>query len=182
MRAPWMYRLGALLLLFAGGLAIWFDASFSRAWIAEVTGADKVMPGMSTGLAFILAVLASSFGAIATNPVSWRLLYLKSKRLAAITDAHERLLNILGNGVVALIILGGFVFVYGTNIISTQHQVKHFWLAVAIVFGSDLCFMLAVPLWLLSKASSIAIEEFHSTVEGGGRTVNTGARRFGKDG
>jgi hypothetical protein len=33
---------------------------------------------------------------------------------------------------------------------------------VGIVFFGDLCFMLAVPLWMLSITSKVAIDEFHS--------------------
>jgi hypothetical protein len=78
-----MYRFGAIALLFAGGLAVWVDATLSREWIAQTTNADKVFSGLSGGMAFIIAVLASAFGAIATNPLSWRILYMQSKRLAA---------------------------------------------------------------------------------------------------
>lgn len=181
MRAPWMYRFGAIALLFAGGLAVWVDASLSREWIAQTTNADQVWPGLSGGVAFILAALASAFGAVATNPVSWRLLYMQSKKLAGITDTNERLLNLVGYGMLSLFILGGFIFIYGVDLISTYHKVKNFWLTVGIVFFGDLCFMLAVPLWMLSITSKVAIDEFHSrmgAVPGGQRTVNTSGRRF----
>ncbi len=70
MRAPWMYRFGAIALLFAGGLAVWVDASLSREWIwiAQTTNADQVWSGLSGGIAFMLpffnkwlAILVSSF-------------------------------------------------------------------------------------------------------------------------
>lgn len=181
MRAPWMYRFGAIALLFAGGLAVWVDASLSREWIATTTKADLVFPGLSGGMAFILATLASAFGAIATNPVSWRILYMQSKRLAAISDTNERILNLVGFGFLSLFILGGFIFVYGVDLISTYHKVKNFWVTVGIVFFGDLCFMLAVPLWMLSTTSQVAISEFYSKMgaaPGGQRTVNTQGRRF----
>ncbi len=182
MRAPWMYRFGAIALLFAGGLAIWVDASLSREWIANTTKADQVFPGLSGGMAFIIATLASAFGAIATNPVSWRILYMQSKRLAGINDTNERLLNLIGYGMLSLFILLGFIFVYGVDLISTYHRVQNFWLTVGIVFFGDLCFMCAVPLWMLSTTSKVAIDEFHekmSKASGGTqRTVNTQGRRF----
>ncbi len=183
MRAPWMYRFGAIALLFAGGLAVWVDATLSREWIAQTTNADKVFSGLSGGMAFIIAVLASAFGAIATNPLSWRILYMQSKRLAAISDTNERLLNLVGYGMLSLFILGGFIFVYGVDLISTYHKVQNFWLTVGIVFFGDLCFMLAVPLWMLSSTAKVAIEEFDSKISdarngGSGRTVNTQSRRF----
>jgi hypothetical protein len=176
-----MYRFGAIALLFAGGLAVWVDASLSREWIAQTTNADQIWSGLSGGMAFILAALASAFGAVATNPVSWRILYMQSKRLAAISDTNERLLNLVGYGMLSLFILGGFIFVYGIDLISTYHKVKNFWLTVGIVFFGDLCFMLAVPLWMLSTTSKVAIEEFHNKMgatPGGQRTVNTQGRRF----
>lgn len=181
MRAPWMYRFGAIALLFAGGLAVWVDASLSREWIATTTKADQVFPGLSGGMAFILATLASAFGAVATNPVSWRILYMQSKRLAAISDNNERILNLIGFGFLSLFILGGFIFVYGVDLISTYHKVQNFWVTVGIVFFGDLCFMLAVPLWMLSTTSEVAINEFYSKMganPGGQRTVNTQGRRF----
>jgi hypothetical protein len=52
---------------------------------------------------------------------------------------------------------------------------------VGIVFFGDLCFMLAVPLWMLSTTSQVAISEFYSKMgaaPGGQRTVNTQGRRF----
>lgn len=181
MRSPWMYRLGAFLLFFAGGLATWIDATLSKGWIENVTQADKTMPGLSMGMAFILATLANAFGAIATNSESWKFLYIKSKELAAIADPHERMLVIIGNGVVSLIVLVGFVFVYGTDIVSTQASVGNFWLAVSIVFGSDLCFMLAVPLWLMSKSAARAIARHEAGMynDSEPRTVNAKGRRFG---
>ncbi len=181
MRAPWMYRFGAIALLFAAGLAIWVDASLSREWIANTTNADQVLPGLSTGIAFIIAVLASAFGAVATNPISWRILYMQSKRLAAISDSNERLLTLLGYGMLTLFIFGGFVFVYGVDLVSTYHKVNNFWLTVGIVFFGDLCLMLAVPLWMISNAAKVALEEFDHRIgnaRGAARTVNTQGQRF----
>jgi hypothetical protein len=176
-----MYRFGAIALLFAGGLAVWVDATLSREWIAQTTNADKVFPGLSGGMSFILATLASAFGAIATNPFSWQILYMQSKKLAAISDTNERILNLIGYGFLSLFILGGFIFVYGVDLVSTFHKVRNFWLTVGIVFFGDLCFMLAVPLWMLSSTAKVAIEEFDSKIgnaRGGQRTVNTNGRRF----
>lgn len=91
------------------------------------------------------------------------------------------MLVIIGNGVVSLIVLVGFVFVYGTDIVSTQASVGNFWLAVSIVFGSDLCFMLAVPLWLMSKSAARAIARHEAGMynDSEPRTVNAKGRRFG---
>ena len=62
MRSPWMYRFGAILLIFAGAMAISIDAKFSQQWISDMTGADTLMPGLAGKMAFILATLASAYG------------------------------------------------------------------------------------------------------------------------
>ena len=181
MRSPWIYRVGAIALMFAAGLAIWVDASLSREWIATATNADQVMPGLSTGIAFIIATLASAFGAIATNPVSWRILFYQSKKVAAINDNHERLLNLLGYGFLVLFVFGGFAFVYGLDLISTYYKVKNIWLTVGIVFSGDLCLMLAVPLWQIGKAASATIRDFDNQIgmpRSEPRTVNADGKRF----
>ncbi|HBE17067.1 MAG TPA: hypothetical protein DDW51_05510 [Cyanobacteria bacterium UBA11367] len=182
MRSPWVYRAGAIALMFAAGLAIWVDASLSREWIASATSADKVMPNLSTGIAFIIAVLASAFGAIATNPVSWRILFYQSKKVASINDAHERLLNLLGYGMLMLFVFGGFIFIYGVDLVSTYHKVKNIWLTIGIVFSGDLCLMLAVPLWQIGKAADATIREFDNQIgmssARGRKTVDTHGERF----
>jgi hypothetical protein len=130
-------------------------------------------------MAFILATLASAFGAVATNQDSWLFLYTQSRTIAAIADTNERLLRLVGNAIVSLIILGGFVTVYGLDLISTHATVKSWVLTFAIVFSSDLCFMLAVPLWLLSKGTKAKLDEIDAKLSGHSgrtRTVNTSAK------
>ena len=178
MRSPWLYRFGALLLVFAGFMAISIDANFSRQWIADLTGADELMPGLATKMAFIMAVLASAFGAVATNQDSWLFLYTQSRAIAAIADENERLLRLIGNGIVTLIILVGFATVYAFDLISTHATVQSWILTFAIVFSSDLCFMLAVPLWLLAKGTKSKIDELNAKLSGHTghtKTVNTSA-------
>lgn len=180
MRSPWMYRTGAILLVFAGGMAISIDAMFSQQWVAEVTGADQLMEGLSMKMAFIMATLASAFGAVITNQDSWLFLYAQSRSIAAIADENERLLRLIGNGVVTLIILVGFSTVYAFDLISTHATVKNWVLTFAIVFSSDLCFMMAVPLWLLSKGAKSKLDEIDAKLSGFSghtQTVNTSGRR-----
>ena len=174
MRTPWMYRVGSLLLLFAGGLAIWIDASYSFDWINDNIGTTE---SVSSGLAFILAVLASSFGALITNPQSWLLVFTQTKELAGIANENERLLNIFGFGLTALFLFAIFIAVYVINLVSNHAKTGNWFGAILICFASDAAFMLAMPLWFMAKSAKKTAEELNSVLESGA-TVNAKARRF----
>ena len=164
MRSPWVYRVGAILLFFVAGIAIWMDAKLSMEWIEKTTNANKIVPHGAMALAFVNSVLCSSFGAIATNPLSWRILFVQSKKLAAIGDGQERLLNMIGYGMLGFFIFVRFIFIYGLDLISTHAATKNWFMAAGIVFSSDFALMLAVPQWMMNKAASVAIADFDSRI------------------
>lgn len=176
MRSPWMYRAGALMLLFAGGLAIWIDAGYSYDWIAKNIGTSHEI---SMGLAFILAVLASSFGALVTNPQSWLLVFSHTRELAGIYNEYERLLTVMGYGLTALFLFAIFMAVYVINLVSNHAKTGNWFGAILICFASDAAFMLAMPVWFMSKAARRKAEELDAAFSGGhsqARTVNAKAR------
>ncbi|HIK27966.1 MAG: hypothetical protein N3E45_17045 [Oscillatoriaceae bacterium SKW80] len=170
-RSHWLLRIGTLLCYFGGGLATFIDAHLSREWIASTTGADKVMPGLSLGLAFVVAVLASAFGAVFTTPWSWKIIFMESKRIARISNRNERSLTVLGVGVIGIFLTIGLIAIYGVDIVSTQAQIAKYakspseawFVALLIVFSSDVCFLLANILGFMSVASSHQTMEFMDT-------------------
>lgn len=178
MRSPWMYRAGALSLLFAGGLAIWIDAGYSYDWINANIGTSE---SVSTGLAFILAVLASSFGALVTNPQSWLLVFAQTKELAGISNENERLLTLMGFGITALFLFVIFMAVYVINLFSNYQKTNSWMGAIMICFASDAAFMMAMPLWFMAKAARKKAQELEDALGDNStqrKTVNTKARKF----
>lgn len=178
-RSHILLGIGSWLCYFGGGLAMFIDAHLSRQWLADTTGADKIIPNLSLALAFIVAVLASGFGAVFTAPFSWKIIFMESKRIAAINNRHERLLTLLGVAVVGTFMSIGLVAVYGIDIISTQAQVKNWYLAATIVFSSDICFVLANLLGFMSLTAREQALEFTGSF-GTTRfkdTVNVSARK-----
>ncbi len=182
-RSHWLLRIGAILCYFGGGLATFIDAHLSRGWIASTTGGDKVIPGLSLGLAFIVAVLASGFGAIFTTPWSWKIIFMESKRIARISDKNERALTILGVAVIGVFMTIGLIGIYGVDIVSTQAQLvkaakraSDAWVvSVMIVISSDICFLVANVLGFMSVASASQTKEFMDGFTT--RTVGTKSRR-----
>ncbi len=182
-RSHILLSIGCLLCYFGGGLALFIDAHLSRQWLATVTKADTILPNLSLALAFIVAVLASGFGAVFTAPFSWKIIFMESKRIAKITNKHERLLTLLGVAVVGSFMSIGLVAVYGIDIISTQAQVKNLYLAMTIVFSSDICFVLANILGFMALSARAQAMELTTTLSGGNRfqdTVNATARTVRK--
>lgn len=179
MRSPWIYRAGALALLFAGGLAIFIDASYSYDWIAKNIGTSQ---SVSQALSFILATLASSFGGLITNPESWKLVFSNTKELATIDSPNERLLTLVGYGMTVTFLVLIFTSVYMLNLVSNYAKTNSWFAAILICFSSDACLMLAMPLWFLSKASKKKSDELESRLGdssyGETKTVNANSRRF----
>lgn len=181
-RSHWLLRIGTILCYFGGGLATFIDAHLSKGWIASSTGADKVIPGLSLGLAFIVAVLASGFGAIFTTPWSWKIIFMESKRIARIPNRNERALTIIGVVVILVFLTLGLIAIYGVDIVSTQAQIaanakspyQAWFIALVIVFSSDICFLVANILGFMSVASAHQSGEFMDSFRT--RTVGTKAR------
>ncbi|NEP03081.1 MAG: hypothetical protein F6K58_31440 [Symploca sp. SIO2E9] len=161
MRTPWMYRAGALLALFAGFVAVSVDASFSLDWIKLNIPTDGDTEKL---LAFVLCVLASSFGALVTNPQSWALLFTGTQALARIRDENQRLLTMFGSGLTVLFMFAIFVAVYGTDLLSNYSQTGSWFASVFICFASDACFMMVPFLWNLSRAASLRIQELEDVL------------------
>lgn len=152
-RAGWLLRVGMFLCYFAGAIAIWIDAKFSREWIRRYTNADRLMPDLSLIMAFVVAVIVSAFGAIVTAPYSWQILFAQAQKIAGISNRNERGLFLLG-----YCLLGGFLLisaggVYAMDLISTYYATKNIALAIAIVFAGDVCFLLANVLGVMAQVS-----------------------------
>lgn len=179
-RSHLLLRIGCILCYFGGGLALFIDAHLSRQWLASVTRADAIIDGLSLALSFIIAVLASGFGAIFTAPFSWKIVFHESKRIAGIGNRHERLLTLLGIAIVGCFMSIGLIAVYGIDIVSTQAQVNNWYLALTIVFSSDICFVLANILGFMSLAAKAQAVDLTGSLMGGRTvrdTVNTSTRR-----
>ncbi|NET08262.1 MAG: hypothetical protein F6K09_00965 [Merismopedia sp. SIO2A8] len=169
MRTPWMYRAGALFALFAGLVAVSVDASFSLDWIQLNIPTDSDTEKL---LAFVLCVLASSFGALVTNPQSWALLFTGTQALARIQDENQRLLTMLGSGLTVLFMFAIFVAVYGTDLISNYSQTGSWFASVFICFASDACFMMVPFLWNLGRAATLRIQELEDAFYRGGSSTS----------
>lgn len=150
MRAPWMYRMGAILLFFGAGVATCIDAHYSYDWVRQHIA---VYQWVATGLCFVLAVLASAFGALLTNFTSWLILFAHAIDLANIDDPHQRLLVQIGQGLTGLFLAMIFIAVYAINLLSNAYKTGNWFAAIFICFASDASLMLAGPLWRMAKGS-----------------------------
>lgn len=167
MRTPWMYKMGAILLLFAAGLAVFIDAHYSYDWVRQHIAVNDQI---ATGLCFILAVLASSFGALLTNASSWLILFAHTIDSANIDNPHQRLLNQLGYGIVSLFLAVIFIAVYAINLLSNAHKTGNWFAAILICFASDAALMLSGPLWTMAKASKVRGQQLDVMIGGQSRT------------
>lgn len=150
MRAPWMYRAGAIMLLFSAGIAMVIDAHYSYDWVIEHVAINSQI---AIGLCFVLAVLASSLGALLTNASSWLILFAHTIDSANIQNPYQRLLNTFGYGTMVLFLGMMFIVVYAINLLSNAHRTGNWFAAILICFASDGALMLVGPLWTMSKGS-----------------------------
>lgn len=165
-RASWLLRIGMFSCYFAGGLAIWVDSKFSLEWIKVTTNSERVMPGLGVILAFIIAVIASSFGAILTAPYSWQFLFIQSQKIAGVKSINERGLYALGYVLLSAFLISVAVTTYAVDILSTYDATKNYATAICIVLASDACFLLANVLGMMSKASwKIQGSQSYTTVD-----------------
>jgi len=155
-RSFWLLRMGALLAYFAGGLAVWTDAKFSQQWIIATIHPDKIMPGLSIGMSFVLAVCVSSFGAIITAPYSWQIIYAQIQKVGAIGNKNERQLSLIGFILLSGFLMFSFIFTYTFNVLSTFKTTNNIWFSFAIVLAGDVCFLLANILWWMSSFAKSA--------------------------
>lgn len=178
-RSAWLLKIGCFLLYFGGGLMTYVDAHLSQGWIARMTNADKVMPHLSLGMAFAIAVLASGFGAIFTAPYSWQIIFMECERIANIRNENRRLLAMAGASFLGIVLLIGTITIYSVDILSTNAQVKNLSLAILIVFSADLCFLLANILGYMEKVAKANASEFEMAMFGHSspRTVDVNGRR-----
>lgn len=167
MRAPWMYRMGAILLLFAAGLAMVIDSQYSYDWVRQRIAVNDQI---AAGLCFILAVLASSFGALLTNASSWLILFAHTIDSANIDNPHQRLLNQIGYGLTALFLAIIFIAVYAIDLLSNAHKTGNWFAAILICFASDAALMLSGPLWTMAKASKARGQQLDVMIGGQSRT------------
>jgi hypothetical protein len=169
-RSSWLLRIGMFLCYFAGAIAVWIDAKFSQEWIAKFTNADAIMKDLSLLIAFTNAVIVSAFGAVVTAPYSWQIIFAQAQKVAGINNRNERGLFVLG-----YCLLGGFLLlaaagVYALDLLSTYHSTKNLFLAIAIVFTGDVCFLLANVLGIMSQVGK--------SISGSTRAVDASARRI----
>lgn len=168
-RSSWLLRIGMFLCYFAGAIAVLIDAKFSQEWIARFTNADAIMKDLSLLIAFTNAVIVSAFGAVVTAPYSWQIIFAQAQKVAGINNRNERGLFVLG-----YCLLGGFLLlaaacVYALDLLSTYYSTKNLFLAIAIVFTGDVCFLLANVLGIMSQVGGLT----HSST----RTVDTSSKR-----
>ncbi len=127
------------------------------------------MKDLSLLIAFTNAVIVSAFGAVVTAPYSWQIIFAQAQKVAGINNRNERGLFVLG-----YCLLGGFLLlaaagVYALDLLSTYYSTKNIFLAIAIIFTGDVCFLLANVLGIMSQVGGLT----SST-----RTVDASARRI----
>jgi hypothetical protein len=143
---------------FSGGVMIVVDTAMSKDWIIKNSHADNVMPGLSVCMALIVSSVVAAFGAIITNPYSWTFVFTGGQQLASIKNEAERKFYIWGVCLLfAFLNLAAFGF-YTVDLLSTHYKTNNWFLSLAIVFGSDVCFLLANTLGYIKKASPTTVE------------------------
>lgn len=131
------------------------------------------MKDLSLLIAFINAVVVSSFGAIVTAPYSWQIVFAQTQKIAGIHNRNERGLFVLGYGLLSGFLLLSAAGSYAFDLFSTYQRAKSLPLAIAIVFAGDVCFLLANVLGVMSRVSwMMGGEQSRTTVDARARRVN----------
>ena len=119
------------------------DAGLSVEWIALQTNAGRVYPHFPLILAFVVASITSGMGAVVTNPSSWYYVLTGGKKVASIDDPMERGMCVLGIGFLGMFLITGVGAAISIDVISNYHKTRNWPFALAIVFGGDICFLIA---------------------------------------
>jgi hypothetical protein len=130
-------------LMVSGVAMTTIDAGLSVEWIALQTNAGRVYPHFPLILAFVVASITSGMGAIVTNPSSWYYVLTGGKKIASIDDPMERGMCVLGIGFLAIFLITGVGSAIAIDVVSNYYKTRNWPFAIAIVFGGDICFLIA---------------------------------------
>lgn len=148
------------------------DSYYSYDWLSEVAPGSVVLFGVievdiAIVLSIVLAIGASTVGALITCGYSLDIVFYESEKIAKITDHNMRLLKLINFWLKLAFVGISFFTIYGTDLISNYASLKRPILALVVVLSSDFLLVGSNWLWSLALVEKRQGSEFQDAVESG---------------
>lgn len=172
-RASWTLFLLSGLALGAALIMIGVDSYYSYDWLSEVAPGSVVPFGImevniALVLSIVLAIGASTVGALITCGYSLDIVFYESEKIARITDHNMRMLKLINFWLKMAFVAVSFFTIYGADLISNYSSLRRPLLALVIVLSSDFLLVGSNWLWSLALVEKERASEFKDIVDGAG--------------